>query len=381
MELNPKIVYGLIAITAVIFVIIIAGLLYHLQLCKKKSSGTQVVSKEKFAFFDVVRSKDSVIGPTGPKRMDGVSDPMGSRGITGAPGERGSTGPKGSKGDAGVAGLIGPKGDAGGQKGEQVERGPTGPKGSKGDAGVINTTLFYTKAQIDDIVNTVAKLKASDASNAADISGLKKTVAENSAAVVLDFPNTYVKKTDQESEKKYIMFGDGDCLTKDNAGTISLRTCNPSNTDQLWKIQTKNLPPSLQPTNGVFYFGRNNIQYPVSNITTPGNMTSIRLTASINTGGKHYFQVSIARLFTKNGQFNWVDIIPASTSTEFSCGKVGSLVNEPPIDVTLSIAPEGIMIPFNAALFVRRVSDPASLSIPVQNLPDVSLIIHNIILM
>jgi hypothetical protein len=112
-------------------------------------------------------------GDTGPKGEDGAQGIQGPKGDTGATGATGPKGDKGDKGDTGAPGtscthswsgttltvtsasgtssanLKGDKGD----KGDTGATGPEGPQGPKGDTGTVDTSNFYTKAQVDTKVN------------------------------------------------------------------------------------------------------------------------------------------------------------------------------------------------------------------------------------
>ena len=73
-----------------------------------------------------------IVGPEGPRGLQGVQGEKGDQGLPGAKGDTGAQGPKGDTGDQGSAGA---KGDQGiqGNTGTQGLIGPTGPKGDKGD--------------------------------------------------------------------------------------------------------------------------------------------------------------------------------------------------------------------------------------------------------
>ena len=104
-----------------------------------------------------------------PEQLEALKGPKGDKGEQGLKGEKGDVGPQGERGlqgEQGIQGLKGEKGDKGdvgpqGERGLQGEVGPQGPRGEKGDvgpqgpAGTVDTSNFYNKTEVDDMVNTL----------------------------------------------------------------------------------------------------------------------------------------------------------------------------------------------------------------------------------
>ena len=74
--------------------------------------------------------------------------------------KEGPQGPQGLKGDKGETGEIGPQGPQG-EKGDVGPQGPQGEKGEKGDTGTVDTSNFYNKIEIDEMLNNM-QFSASD---------------------------------------------------------------------------------------------------------------------------------------------------------------------------------------------------------------------------
>ena len=95
------------------------------------------------------------VGPIGPQGPKGDKGDKGEPGEPGEPGKDGEPGPQGPQGPVGPAGATGPQGPQGiqGIQGEPGPKGDIGPQGPKGDTGTVDTSNFYTKAQVDTKVN------------------------------------------------------------------------------------------------------------------------------------------------------------------------------------------------------------------------------------
>lgn len=99
-------------------------------------------------------------GEQGPQGIQGEKGDVGPQGIQGEKGEKGDTGkvgPQGEKGDIGPQGPQGPQGE----KGDVGPQGPQGEKGEKGDTGTVDTSSFYNKIEIDEMLNNI-QFSASD---------------------------------------------------------------------------------------------------------------------------------------------------------------------------------------------------------------------------
>lgn len=120
-------------------------------------------------------------GTPGPKGEDGQPGPQGEQGIQGPPG------PPGPKGDRGETGERGPKGE----DGQQGPVGPAGPAGPPGEAATIDTTIFATKPELNQVKGDLTGLQ----SQFSDVDG-RVTTLENKPAPTVEIPSEYKKLND-----------------------------------------------------------------------------------------------------------------------------------------------------------------------------------------
>ena len=134
------------------------------EIAKAQLGGSGEVDLSAYATKTYVDDEISKIelkeGPQGPKGEKGDKGDVGPQGERGLQGEVGPQGLKGDKGDVGPQGPQGPKGEKG-DKGDVGPQGPQGPKGEKGDTGTVDTSNFYNKIEIDEMLNNI-QFSASD---------------------------------------------------------------------------------------------------------------------------------------------------------------------------------------------------------------------------
>ena len=100
------------------------------------------------------------------EQLENLRGPQGLQGLQGIQGERGLQGEKGEPftyldfTPEQLESLKGEKGDTG-ERGEQGIQGPQGEKGDNGKDGVVDTSNFYTKAEIDTKIGNIETQLAS----------------------------------------------------------------------------------------------------------------------------------------------------------------------------------------------------------------------------
>lgn len=114
------------------------------EIAKSQLGGSGKVDLSTYATKTYVDNEISKIelkeGPQGPK------------------GDTGEQGPQGLQGETGPQGVQGEKGEKG-NTGEVGPQGPKGEKGEKGDTGTVDTSNFYNKIEINEMLNNI---RASD---------------------------------------------------------------------------------------------------------------------------------------------------------------------------------------------------------------------------